>query len=806
MTEREIMEKIEQSAGHVPIPEALTPEEVRRRLEREKGAVGDKAVTEIRGPEREKGAEGECAVLEIRGPERERAVVNGKHVASENQRPEQEKSAVGERSAFRSEYTEIGKGGDRMGENRKKEQEGKMQWYRRYAGRSAAAAAIAVLLLAGAAGAYVSQRGGFGSPMETAEHEGGGQDAAATGQNASGEQDKEQPPGAAGQTASGEQVAAAYGPKRDAGDLYTTAADYGEVYDAIEEMRWKVYEESKLESGATADRGEMADSGTAGMRDINYSADEMNSAAAPMDAAGESAVKEASDEAYSRTNLQTEGVDESDIIKTDGSYLYIVKNEGVVILDVRAKEMKQAGEITFTAGSTADSVREMYVDNDTLNLVIEREESELKKENAVPGEDEAEKKTADIYSLDTNLSTELWTYDISDRTNPVLKGKMTQDGAYSTSRKIGDIVYLFTQEGVQRPAVAREEAVAEDKVGGWIPLVNGKAVAADCIYIPELGNQSLLVTSVDIRQPEQVVDNTLIINRSVEIYVSTGALYLYGQDYSGSGVTTQIAKFQLDKGVIDAVGAVSVAGAVTDTFAVNEYQGKLRVLTTDWSGAENQNFLYLFDEELKRTGSLGEIAPGEEIYAARYLGNTAYFVTYRNTDPLFAVDLSDESNPKILSELKITGFSEYLHFWGEDQLLGIGYETDPDSGSRKGIKLTMFDISDPADLKTAGTSVIKNLDYSPALYDYKCVLADAKENIIGFAGESYREREQYSYLVFSWEDGAFREQMTESLGDGADLSAYRGIFIGDRFYLASPENVVSYDRKDGYKVLQKMEL
>ena len=174
----------------------------------------------------------------------------------------------------------------------------------------------------------------------------------------------------------------------------------------------------------------------------------------------------------------------------------------------------------------------------------------------------------------------------------------------------------------------------------------------------------------------------------------------------------------------------------------------------------------MFDGELKLTGKLTGIAQGEEIYAARYFNDMAYFVTYRNTDPLFAVDLSDETNPVILSELKITGFSEYLHFWGSDKLVGIGYETDPDSGERKGLKLSMFDISDPADLKTAGTCVIENLDYSPALYDYKCVLVDEKENIIGFAAESYR-RGSCSYFLFSWENGKFREVMTESLDGSA---------------------------------------
>ena len=97
-------------------------------------------------------------------------------------------------------------------------------------------------------------------------------------------------------------------------------------------------------------------------------------------------------------------------------------------------------------------------------------------------------------------------------------------------------------------------------------------------------------------------------------------------------------------------------------------------------------------------------------------------MTYRNMDPLFAVDLSDDTNPKILGELKITGFSEYLHFWGEDKLVGIGYETDPDTGAQEGLKITMFDISDPADLKEIKTLVLKNVDYSQALYNYKSVL------------------------------------------------------------------------------------
>ena len=217
------------------------------------------------------------------------------------------------------------------------------------------------------------------------------------------------------------------------------------------------------------------------------------------------------------------------------------------------------------------------------------------------------------------------------------------------------------------------------------------------------------------------------------------------------------------------------------------------------------NICYLFDENLKLTGSLKGIAKGEQIYAARYLGDMVYFVTYRNTDPLFAVDLSDEKHPKILSELKITGFSEYLHFWEDDKLVGIGYETDPDTGERKGIKLSMFDISNPTKLTTLGTCVIENLDYSPALYNYKSVLVDAKENLIGFAAESYEGDLKSSYFLLSWEDGDFHSLFSESIDSDESLDEYRGIYVGDIFYLVNTEKVVSYDREKEYEMIQTLE-
>ena len=206
---------------------------------------------------------------------------------------------------------------------------------------------------------------------------------------------------------------------------------------------------------------------------------------------------------------------------------------------------------------------------------------------------------------------------------------------------------------------------------------------------------------------------------------------------------------------------------------------------------------------MKMTGKLENIAEGEEIYAARYLGNMAYFVTYRNTDPLFAVDLSDVTKPELIGELKITGFSEYLHFWGKDKLVGIGYETDPKTGEQKGLKLTMFDISDPKDLKELNTVVLKNVDYSQALYEYKAVLAEADENLFGFTTEDYTTG-QINYLLFSWENGAFKNLLTDKVSDNFSMDEYRGVYVGEMFYIVNRDGIRSYDRKNGYHFCKEL--
>lgn len=572
--------------------------------------------------------------------------------------------------------------------------------------------------------------------------------------------------------------------RENAGELYTLADSYEEIYTFIKNnlsSQEDTSSRSSLEYAAVEDSS-----------DLQASAEKKTS--------------------YSSTNLQTDGVDEGDIIKTDGTCIYTVTNGQVHITDASNGTLTKASVIKPDLDAS-DIIEEMYVDDGRLILIIQHYDTSLEEQ-----ESDTEEYTTVYdnnngfipicnagYKIDASYQTIVFIYDISNPKKPELFETFKQDGSYKTSRKTGDILYLFTEENL---ADTNNFAKYESGKGNFLPLVNGETIPCDSIYLPSEGNCGLIISSINVDTPQEIVDKVMIIHNFVNIYVSTNSLYLYRSNYQNNITQTEIAKFSIHAGKINAVGASSVKGEVCDTFAINDYQGNLRILTTLLDSDGNySNQLYLFDTSLNQTGSLTDIAKGEEIYAARYFNHTAYFITYRNTDPLFAVDLSDEYNPKLLGQLKITGFSEYLHFWGKDKLLGIGYETDPDTGSTQGIKLVMFDISNPAELNILDTLVLSDARYSPALYDYKCILADETENIIGFAAEynsdySFRN----NYLVYSWEDGHFISRLKENFNSEISSSDCRGLYIGDRFYIADTYEIISFNRTKDYEKIQNFTL
>jgi uncharacterized secreted protein with C-terminal beta-propeller domain len=182
-----------------------------------------------------------------------------------------------------------------------------------------------------------------------------------------------------------------------------------------------------------------------------------------------------------------------------------------------------------------------------------------------------------------------------------------------------------------------------------------------------------------------------------------------------------------------------------------------------------------------------------------------YLVTFRNTDPLFTVDLSDPEEPRLLGELKIPGFSDYLHFWGEDSLLGIGWDADEKDGGIQGLKLTMFDISDPLAVREISSLIMKNYWQCDGLDDYRMLLVDPGKNLIGFEAACETEEEEDvwewkdEYHVFSFEDGKFRKLAALDLESLGLFYGARGLYIGDTFYLAEGSRILAFDLKEDFK-------
>lgn len=571
-------------------------------------------------------------------------------------------------------------------------------------------------------------------------------------------------------------------------DGMAPAESYEEVYSALEkyekdrekEAAARGYDagigataEAKLEAGAIAD-GAVEDSASKGSIESAQSPPEAESA-----------------EDYSTTNIQEKGVDEGDIVKTDGKYLYVLDNSGTVrIVSADKGNMEETGRILIP--EMGETVQEMYLDGDRLCLVASGSTVSLDER-----EDGAFTSSEDSY-------VKLYTYNITDRTMPKLEGSVTQDGYYQTSRKNGNYVYLFTQFMPQIMPLMEDSS--------YIPRAGTEDIKAGSIYLPKsVQNENYLVISgTDIRSPEDVTDAKALVSSTDNYYVSTDNIFICLNDWKSGGQTTQIIKFHYEDGKITPVAAGSVNGYINNTFSLNEYKGYLRIVTTAWDDTST-NALYILNESMDICAKLENLAKGETIQSARFMGDIGYFVTYKQTDPLFSVDLKDPKNPKVLGELKVSGFSSYLHFYGEDKLLGIGTETDPQTGEWLGVKFSMFNTSDPSNVLEEDKYVMQRFNDCPGVYNYKAVMIDPGKNLFGLSCMG----KDSAYMVFSYdeEQGFINKFSYYFDGQGEEYydsysRAYdaRGIYIGNTFYLIYSDAIRSYDMENGFTQISKLVL
>lgn len=507
-------------------------------------------------------------------------------------------------------------------------------------------------------------------------------------------------------------------------------------------------------------------------------------------AAKESMNTSAQEGDFSQTNLQEIGVDEGDIVKTDGDYLYILSGQAVYIVRADGGNMTLTGKLTPPA--LDEEVQEMYLDGDLLCLITT---NQLVATITSAEEDMARKEeVADVLHVDEKSFTKVYTWNIKNRENPVLLGVTTQEGYYATSRRNGDLLYLFTSY-TPKIRQTREES-------SLLPEAGGEVMEISDVYLPEYAADSsyLVISSMNLRQPGALISRKAVVSGTGNYYVSTENIYIATWQYDNNRAYTQILKFSYQDGIIRPVGVSNIRGEINDSFSLNESNGYLRVVATDWSGKTEVTRLYVLDEGMQICGKIDDLAPGESVRSARFLGDTGYFVTFRQTDPLFSVDLSDPRNPRILGELKVTGFSSYLHFYGENLLLGLGQEVDPDSGRYQGIKLSMFDISNPADVKEVGRYVLDKKYDCPGIYNYKAILADPGKNLIGFECDG-------EYYVFSWQEGEgfvldFKKERSGE-EDVCYSQEQRGLYIGRTFYLTKnfgSYQIEAYDMDNGFQM------
>lgn len=485
---------------------------------------------------------------------------------------------------------------------------------------------------------------------------------------------------------------------------------------------------------------------------------------------------------YSNTNVRQEGVDEADVAKTDGRYLYVLEDDGdyVSIVDTKTN-MKKISEIKAPKDET---IEEFYLIEKNKKVVMICSNSS---DDAY--EDVEDVTRSSLISKQTE-GTQVVTYDVQDKKHPKKVGKVSQSGEYESSRISDGYLYLFSNYWVP-------ENWKKKYPSTYIPYVDGDLMKAKDIYLPEgtKGCMYEIVSSINLKQPDKIADSKAIFSEGGDAYVSNKNIYYYEEEWTGNGKQekTLLRKLSYKKGKLAVVAQKTFRGYLNDSFSIDEYDGYLRMVVT----RGKTNAVYVLDQKLKLTGKITNLAKDERVYSARFLGDTGYFVTYKETDPLFSVDLSNPKNPKILGRLKIPGFSNYLHFYGEDKLLGIGMDVDKKGDVTDGVKLSMFDISDKKNVKEEHKYTLKDVYSTDVEWDYKAALIDVEKNIIGFPAGG--ENRQMYYLFSYTEEKGFQCNMKEKIY-GSDALSTRGIYIKDCLYVIQGNVLKAYSLKTYKKV------
>ena len=538
---------------------------------------------------------------------------------------------------------------------------------------------------------------------------------------------------------------------------------------------------------------------------------------------------------FSQTNIQVEGVDEPDTVKTDGTYLYILANSNVYI--VKAYPPEDAAVLSKISVDTDDYSSNIFINDDRLIVLGNSYRSPVDYEEY------------GSYWGGSVSTTIIKIYDVTDREDPKLIKDVEIDGSYFDSRMIGDYLYVIATEYSSN--ILRAYGDEDEIINIPQMTINDvtKEIPCDQIYyvdIPDRIDTMTHVISIDITG-DDVSQKSFLLGSSQSMYVSEDNVFLactkyeyiaplVDGDYGHNEQKTILHRISINNGGISYAAQGEVPGSILNQFSMDEHNGFFRIATTI-SGYQNSrdtstNNMYVLDGDLNVVGTLEGVAPGESIYSVRFMGERVYMVTFRHIDPLFVIDLKDPTDPQILGKLKIPGYSDYLHPYDETHLIGIGKEVDASIDADKihtdnavyytaiqGVKIAIFDVSDvknPVELHKEvigdrGTESLATSDHKAFLFDRErgllvvpMTVAELKDGQPKSMQGEYVFQGAYVYDI-SLDDGfGLKGKITHMDEDdellksgyywyGSSSSVTRSLYIGDVLYTFSNSMVKMND-------------
>jgi uncharacterized secreted protein with C-terminal beta-propeller domain len=507
---------------------------------------------------------------------------------------------------------------------------------------------------------------------------------------------------------------------------------------------------------------------------------------------------------YSVTNVQVAAVDEADLVKTDGEYMYIISGNNITILKAYpAEDAEILSQISLNG-----TLRGIFINGDKLAVFGESyfyqpvEVYYATNVTVIMNETTPLPLQVRIFPYQpyaTSSETFVKVYNVSDRANPLLTGDVTINGTYFSSRMIGDYVYAVTNQ----PIFWCDSRVILPMI---ISLSETKTIQPNEIYYSNVSDNShafTTIVAINLKLDEsEPVHRTFLLGSASCMYVSLNNIYItmpkqWSFETSWTEATL-VHRVHIQDGEIECEATGEIPGRVLNQFSMDEYGEYFRIATTTgqvWSSeTPSRNNLYVLNMSLIIIGKLEDLAPTETIYSARFMGDRCYLVTFRQVDPFFVIDLQNPYDPKVLGKLKIPGYSSYLHPYDENHIIGIG----KDEGK---VKISLFDVSNVSAPEETTKYTTDKWSDSLALDDHKALLFDKSKNLLVMPITVYQDYLWQSAYVFNVSIGegiVLRGRITHMENDtyNAYLRYYyspnyvrRALYIDNILYTISDEKI-----------------